>query len=334
MRFPALLALLLAAATITAGCGSLQGGARPGRPTAAPSSAPTPSPSAGALASPTATPKAQPGSPSSGQASPTAAGGTAGPAPATVPPTPAPPAASNPEVDGAVQAVLDYFAAINGREFSTAYAAWADGGAASGQTAQQFAQGYADTVQVTVLLGTPKPQGTGAKTQTAVPVTLMSVVNQPDQTQKLRHYQGSYILQPKASSPAGRWEIVSGAVAEVTGGPLPPAEVADPVVLLRSYFAAIDQRDFARAYSYWDRLGQASQQSFAQFDQGFAATKQVKADIGKPQYGAGAGNLYADLAVTIVATQNDGSTRRYSVSYTAHRANIPPFDQFGWRIYR
>ena len=114
--------------------------------------------------------------------------------------------------------------------------------------------------------------------------------------------------------------------------PRRPPDVANPTTLLSSYFDAINRREFARAYSYWDQMGKSSGQSFAQFEQGFATTKLVKAVIGTPHYGAGAGNVYADLQVTITATQSDGSTSIYTGSYTVHRANVPPFDKFGWRI--
>ncbi len=49
---------------------------------------------------------------------------------------------------------------------------------------------------------------------------------------------------------------------------------------------------------------------------------------------AGAGNLYAEVPVTIGAMQSDGSAKTFSGSYTLHRSNLPPFDQLGWRIAR
>ena len=185
---------------------------------------------------------------------------------------------------------------------------------------------------MSVLLGAPVSRGTGEAREVTVPVTLMSVVNLQDGNQKVQMYQGTYTLQPSGTSGAGGRKIARAAVAEASGIPLPPPDVSDPTVLLRSYFEAINRREFALGYSYWDNLGLASQQSFTQFEQGFATTKQVKVDIGTPQYGAGAGNLYADLPVAIAATQSDGSIRSYTGTYTAHRANVPPFDQLGWRI--
>ncbi|MCL4368920.1 MAG: glycoside hydrolase [Actinobacteria bacterium] len=164
-----------------------------------------------------------------------------------------------------------------------------------------------------------------------VPADLTSIVNPTDQTQpqQVHHYQGTYTLQPGGGS---GWEIASASVAEEPAAQRALADVADPTTLLRSYFDALNRREFARAYTYWDNLGQASQQTFAQFERGYAMTKQITVDLGTPQGNAGAGNLYADVPVTIIATQSDGSTRTYKGTYTAHRANIPPFDQLGWRI--
>jgi hypothetical protein len=35
----------------------------------------------------------------------------------------------------------------------------------------------------------------------------------------------------------------------------------------------------------------------------------------------------------IVAKQSDQTVRAFCGTYTLRRANVPPFDQFGWRIY-
>ncbi len=304
------MALLLGLATLLGtGCGSPQVDTHmvpPTAPTSIPTVAPAPPPPADGT----------PGSDSAGT-------------PSTATPMVTAPIS---DVEAAVQTILDYFDAINQRDYARAYGHWARGGLASGQTPEGFARGYADTVRVSVLLGMPSSQGTGAARQATVPVTLMSVVNLPDHAQRVQHYEGTYTLRPADASGVRGWEIAAASVAEVTGGSLPPAATADPTTLLRSYFDAINLREFARAYSYWDNLGQASQQGFAQFEQAFATTRQVKVDLGTPQQNAGAGNVYADVPVTIVATQDDGSTKTYSGTYTAHRANVPPFEQLGWRI--
>ena len=316
MKYLLLVPLIAAAVVIAAGCGSPQGQGNAVQPTSA-ITAPAASPTTAAKAGPTTRPS---------------------PAPTKQPTAGTPPTATAPAVgagatqqEAAVQTLLDYFDAINQRDYGKAYGYWAENGAASGQTPQGFASGYASTVRVTVLLGTVGSQGTGSASRVTVPADLTSIVNPTDQTQpqQVHHYQGTYTLQPGGGS---GWEIASASVAEVPAAQSALADVADPTTLLRSYFDALNRRGFARAYTYWDNLGQASKQTFAQFEQGYAATRQVTVDLGTPQENAGAGNVYADVPVSIIATQSDGSTRTYKGTYTAHRANIPPFDQLGWRI--
>ena len=308
-----LLPLLVLALAMVAGCSSPQGQPGATQPTGT-SVAPTTSPTA-PKTGPTTTPSPAP------TKQPTEA----------VPPTATAPAlgAGATQREAAVQTLLNYFDAINQRDYGKAYGYWARNGSVSGQTPQAFASGYASTVQVTVLLGDVTSEGTGAAQRVTVPVDLASVVNEPGgASQQVHRFQGTYTLQTSGSS----WAISKAGVAEVAAGQQPPPAVADPTALLRSYFDAINQRQFAQAYSYWDNLGQASKQTFAQFEQGYAMTSQVTVDLGTPKGSGGAGNLYADVPVTIVATQNDGSTMTYKGTYTAHRANVPPFNQFGWRI--
>ena len=70
-------------------------------------------------------------------------------------------------------------------------------------------------------------------------------------------------------------EVRTGRVHGASGG----AEgFGDPLALLRSYYAAINNRDLARAYTYWSNDGAASKQNFTQFSQGFATTDHVVID--------------------------------------------------------
>lgn len=67
-------------------------------------------------------------------------------------PTAAPTAANQ---VSAIQVVLNYYRAINSKDYSTAYGLWASNGAASNQTAAEFAKGFANTVRVDANLGQP-----------------------------------------------------------------------------------------------------------------------------------------------------------------------------------
>jgi len=121
--------------------------------------------------------------------------------PADVPVDPASlPAEPTPE--DAVRVVRDYYAAINGGDFARAYALWADGGRASGQSAAQFASGFADTTGISIEVMPPGRVDAGAG-QRHVEVPIAFTVSQRDGSQ-LR-YIGGYSL---------RRTVVDGATAE------------------------------------------------------------------------------------------------------------------------
>jgi hypothetical protein len=159
-------------------------------------------------------------------------------------------------------------------------------------------------------------------------------LNEPNGDQRVKRYQGSYTLEPEAGTPSdpASWRIASASIAEVASAAQPAADVADQGSLVRAYFAAIGRREYARAYTYWDSLGKASQQTYLQFAEGFATTDRVSVDLGEPRAGGAAGSIYAEVPVVVVATENDRTTRTLCGTYTLRRANVPPFGQLGWRI--
>lgn len=228
----------------------------------------------------------------------------------------------------AVQTLLDYYGALNRRSYDEAYALWQGGGAASGQTLQQFRDGYAQTVQIDLRLGQP----TGAQGGVTVPATIVSVVNDASASigQRVRVFTGSYTLRPEG----GAWRISAAAIVESGGVALPFDDQSSPEKVLQSYYAAINGRSYASAYTYWSGLGSASQQPFGQFAQGFAQTASVEVALGAAQIGGAAGSLYADLPVAIVAAQTNAPPQLFCGTYTLRRLNVPPFDQLGWRIER
>lgn len=300
-------AAALALVAILVGCGpaSTPGSAQP---TTAPTlpGAPTAAPTAAATLVPTA--------------ASTAAVPTSAPTAAA---TQAPASQPN-DALAATQIVLDYYQAIGDRAYDRAYSLWARGGAASGQTLAQFQQGFADTAGVTVQLGDASAGG-GAVT---VPITITSVVNLAGGEQQVRHFRGTYALRQEA----GAWRLDGASIAAFAAGAQPPADVADPEALLRAYYAAIGGHGYARAYTYWGNNGANSQQTFVQFAQGFAQTAGVAIDTGTWQMNGAAGSAFADVPVVIAAAQTDGSQKTFCGTYTLRHLNVPPFDQYGWRI--
>jgi hypothetical protein len=126
----------------------------------------------------------------------------------------------------------------------------------------------------------------------------------------------------------------------LTAPPAPDAGAAEPtaadaVALVRDYYAAINARDYARAYALWSDGGQASGQTPQQFADGFAGTQAVSAEIGAPgPQDAGAGQRYIEVPVALRATQADGSVRRFAGSYVLHRTVVDgaSAEQRSWRI--
>src|SRR5438876_2569156 len=86
-------------------------------------------------------------------------------------------------------------------------------------------------------------------------------------------------------------------VAAAQGVAAAPANVpsyvdnrSDAVSLLISYFNAIDRKEYARAYGYWETGSQVG--GFAQFEAGFATTQSVIVTTGQVGGSAGAGQRY------------------------------------------
>lgn len=124
--------------------------------------------------------------------------------------------ADEPTPEDAVAVVRDYYAAINARHYARAYALWSDGGRASGQSPQQFADGFADTAGVSVEILPPGRVDAGAGSRyLEVPVALTA--SQRDGSQ--RKYVGAYVLRRAVvdgATPEQRaWRIGSADLREV-----------------------------------------------------------------------------------------------------------------------
>jgi hypothetical protein len=118
--------------------------------------------------------------------------------------------------------------------------------------------------------------------------------------------------------------ITLTAAAQGTEAGLPRYEYrTDPVLLVASYYNAINLQDYARAFSYWD-TPPAGTPTLDTFAQGFADTARIAAFAKVPVFvDAGAGNLFASIPMLLVAQQTDGSVQVYSACFTAHKSNVP-----------
>ncbi|MGH2458834.1 MAG: hypothetical protein ACRDIY_08200 [Chloroflexota bacterium] len=110
-----------------------------------------------------------------------------------------------------------------------------------------------------------------------------------------------------------------------------------PAALLRSYDNAINRREYARAYSYWEPGAAASQlPPFGQFQQGYTKTASVTLITGPVTSDPGAGQLNYSVPIALVATTTDGATQTFVGCYQLHLAQpgvqaVSPFQPLGIR---
>jgi hypothetical protein len=104
-----------------------------------------------------------------------------------------------------------------------------------------------------------------------------------------------------------------------------------PEAVISSYYDAVNRREYARAFSYWEpSAADRELPPFQDFQQGYADTAFVDATLGDVGSGVGAGQLYFTVPVALVATMADGSTQTFVGCYTLHLARpqlqaVPPF---------
>ena len=127
----------------------------------------------------------------------------------------------------------------------------------------------------------------------------------------------------------------TGSSAPVIAGTTDESTTADAVAVVRNYYAAINDRDYAQAWSLWSDGGHASGQTLPQFVDGFANTAHADAEIGAPGDVEGAaGSRFVQVPVTLEATARDGSVQRYVGTYTLRRVVVDGAtpDQQAWHI--
>lgn len=135
-------------------------------------------------------------------------------------PLDAPPAAdagaAEPTAADAVAVVRDYYVAIDRGDHAGAYRLWDEGGAASGQTPEQFAAGFAQTRGIAVEIGAPGRVDAGAGNRyVQVPVAIAAT--QADGS--IRRFAGTYTLHRSvvdgATAAQRDWRIRDADLREV-----------------------------------------------------------------------------------------------------------------------
>lgn len=102
---------------------------------------------------------------------------------------------------------------------------------------------------------------------------------------------------------------------------------SNPAALVRSFYNAVNRKEYARAWSYFGETKPAS--DFEKFVSGFKNTDRVDVVTGAASEEGAAGSIFYNLPVAIVAFAADGTESVYAGCYVARLANPqiqePPF---------
>ncbi len=282
-------------------------------------------------------------------------------APTSVPPTAIPVSTDYLDNRSDPYSVMESFVnALNRHEYLRAYSYWEDG--AQKPAFNDFEQGYANTESVVLTVGEITGSAGAGQIYYSVPVTMVATTSSATQT-----FVGCYVLHlgspsAQATPPYRPLGISQAQVQQVDNGtdtgdlmasacdassegeppyatPTPSApddisanryldDRSGPVALIRSYFNAINNHEYLRAYSYWE--SSTDLPSFNEFEQGYMDTASVTLETGEVASDSGAGQTYYSVPVTLTSTQTDGTTQTYVGCYVLHLSSpsaqaTPPF---------
>ena len=109
----------------------------------------------------------------------------------------------------------------------------------------------------------------------------------------------------------------------------------DAVAVVRDYYAAINGRNYARAFALWSDGGRASGPVATAVRRWFCPRPTgCRWKSGAGRVDAAAGSRYIEVPVAVTATRDDGSERKYVGAYTLRRAVVDGAtpEQRAWRI--
>lgn len=243
--------------------------------------------------------------------------------------------AQNPP-QGALDALLHYYSAINLREYSRAYDLWAS----PSQNFYNFARGFEDTRRVRAYFGTP--QITTEAAVLGVPAVLLA--QRTNQTQAA--FVGCFAMRDTASG----WRIAAASFQQLTfstgtnGAPTPEtiqsftqvtcSAAAQPLTILpvaglapaspnegdktlSAYFDAINDQNYAAAYALWVEslpTGPTYRPSYASFSAGYFNTRAIAVYPGAYIPVALVG-LSGWQPVVLVGLETNGTITAYSGCY-------------------
>jgi hypothetical protein len=119
-----------------------------------------------------------------------------------------------------------------------------------------------------------------------------------------------------------------------------PESTGEPGVaaanIIRSYYAAINAKEYRTAYELWSEKGKASNKTFEKFSKGFADTASTEVVIGAVgEEDAAAGSRYVTVPVSIKAKTKSGKEQSFAGEYVLRRSVVDGAadEQRAWRIY-
>jgi hypothetical protein len=103
---------------------------------------------------------------------------------------------------------------------------------------------------------------------------------------------------------------------------------SDAARLMASFVQALNRKEYARAYSYWEVADRMI--PYAQFELGYSNTQSVSLTLGAMSGSAGAGQFYTTVPAAMVARANDGAVETFAGCYVLHLSSptaqaTPPF---------
>jgi hypothetical protein len=131
---------------------------------------------------------------------------------------------------------------------------------------------------------------------------------------------------------------VAPTVAPATATGVPATDYLDnrstAVTVLESYVNALNRKEYARAYDYWEENSEV--EPFEDFQAGFVDTEAVTLQTGPLNGEGAAGNLFYTVPAALTATHTDGTTHTFVGCYTLHVSQpavqaTPPFQPLGIR---
>ncbi len=192
-----------------------------------------------------------------------------------------------------------------------------------------FAIGFA----VSACIGTPTAPAVTSAPATALATAAPTVTSLPATAAATAAPAVTSTPQPPAATAAPTLApAASSTPGSTTTGGTGSAYLddrSDGPAVMRSFVNALNTKEYARAYSYWE-TGAPQLLPFSQFQQGYAGTAAVQLSLGTPGLGAAAGNLYWNVPAVLIATTTSGATQTFAGCYSLHLGQpasqgVPPF---------